>query len=228
VFITLYDLTQYVQTIKWYHSFNFPCGVSVTGYDPSEANFQRMMKYMPEVKDKTVLDIGAWDGFYSFKMKTLGAKRVLATDHFCWNGDGWGNKKGFSIAKKLLNADVEDLEIDIPYITPETVGMWDIVLFLGVLYHRTDFFESFRHAASVTKEVLVLDTIIDNTLDPETSLIKFYPNDEVAKDYTNWFVPNKTAMREMFFSQGFRCIVEINYQQGNPLHDRTLFYAHRT
>ena len=36
----------------------------------------------------TVLDIGAWDGAYSFMAERLGAKRVLATDSVVWSGGG--------------------------------------------------------------------------------------------------------------------------------------------
>ena len=46
-----------------------------------------------------MLDIGAWDGFFSFEAERRGASRVLATDHFCWSGEGWGTKAGFPVQK---------------------------------------------------------------------------------------------------------------------------------
>jgi tRNA (mo5U34)-methyltransferase len=81
------------------------------------------------------LDIGAWDGNFSFAAQRHGAVRVLATDHFCWSGAGWGTKDGFDFANGKMKAGVESLEIDVPDISPEHVGTFDVVLFLGVLYH---------------------------------------------------------------------------------------------
>jgi len=35
-----------------------------------------------------VLDVGAWDGFYSFEAERRRASRVMAVDKFCWDGGG--------------------------------------------------------------------------------------------------------------------------------------------
>lgn len=66
-----------------------------------------------------------------FEAEKRGAARVLATDYFCWGGPGWGTRAGFDLAHRLLNSKVEAKEIDIPDISPETVGVFDIVLFLA-------------------------------------------------------------------------------------------------
>ncbi|KAK0349139.1 hypothetical protein LTR94_034365, partial [Friedmanniomyces endolithicus] len=87
------------------------------------------------VKGKTVLDIGAWDGFFSFEAERRGASRVLATDHFCWSGPGWGNQDGFKWVREATGSKVEDLDIDPMQITPEAVGEFDVVLLSGVIYH---------------------------------------------------------------------------------------------
>jgi len=90
---------------------------------------------MPEnLAGKTVLDVGAWDGFFSFESERRRAERVLATDSFCWSGEG-GTKAGFELARKVLNSKVEDVEMDVLDLSPENIGTFDIVLFLGVLYH---------------------------------------------------------------------------------------------
>ena len=37
-----------------------------------------------DLRGKSVLDVGAWNGAYSFAAEARGARRVLATDHFTW------------------------------------------------------------------------------------------------------------------------------------------------
>src|SRR5437879_2208858 len=38
------------------------------------------------------------------------ARRVLATDYYCWSGPGWGTKAGFELARRTLGSSVEDQE----------------------------------------------------------------------------------------------------------------------
>jgi tRNA (mo5U34)-methyltransferase len=52
----------------------------------------------------TILDVGAWNGYFSFACEQRGAK-VLATDHFCW-GAAIDGKRGFDFAKKTLRSQV--------------------------------------------------------------------------------------------------------------------------
>lgn len=75
-----------------------------------------------DLRGQSVLDIGAWDGYYSFAAERQGAGRVLATDHLCWGGEGWGTQDGFNLARQALNSKVEDLEIDVLDHSPEKVG----------------------------------------------------------------------------------------------------------
>lgn len=124
---------------RWFHSIDIGEGHLTKGDKP---NF--ILRGMADavfrqgVAGKTVLDIGAWDGFYSFEAERRGAARVLATDHFCWSGQGWGTKKGFDYAHARLGSRVESIDIDLPDLDPSALGTFDIVLFLGVLYHLQD------------------------------------------------------------------------------------------
>ncbi|MDI1296077.1 MAG: methyltransferase type 11, partial [bacterium] len=81
---------------RWFHSFAFPDGTHVDGVKTLNALRQEADLIFPQsLQGKRVLDIGAWDGFFSFQAEQRGAAEVLATDHFCWSGDGWGDKRGF-------------------------------------------------------------------------------------------------------------------------------------
>src|SRR5215472_15157125 len=123
----------------WFHSHAFPDGEVVAGEKPiGVLEKEAGVVFRHGVAGKSVLDIGSWDGFFSFEAEKRGAARVLATDHFCWSGPGWGTKAGFDYIHHQTGSKVESLDIDVPQISPETVGTFDVVLFLGVLYHVKD------------------------------------------------------------------------------------------
>ena len=132
--MTVDELKKEVSKIKWFHSIDLGNGIVTPGQCKNSAMMEILG--MPEdLSGMTVLDIGAWDGYYSFEAERRGAKRVLATDHFCWDGEGWGTKTGFNLARRALNSNVDDMEIDVPDISPKKIGQFDLVLFMGVIYH---------------------------------------------------------------------------------------------
>ena len=68
--------------INWFHSIPLDDGTVTPGLDSSMDKLEQVC--LPkDLSGKTVLDIGAWDGFFSFQAEKAGAERVLATDHFC-------------------------------------------------------------------------------------------------------------------------------------------------
>ena len=151
-----------VARVKWYHTIDLGHGVLTPGVD------KRTIERFGEVFDdgvsfvgKTVLDIGAWDGGFSFECERRGAKRVLATDSYVWEREPRG-KEGFLTARRLLNSKVEDQNIDVLDLSPKTVGgTFDIVMCFGVLYHMRHPLLSLERAASVCDEMLMLNTQVD-------------------------------------------------------------------
>ena len=83
----------------WYNSFKI--GNVENTNTKSSLNYQMWVSsIIPEnLENKTVLDIGAADGYYSFLCESRGAKKVVAVD--------WTEFSGFSIMHKVLNSKVE-------------------------------------------------------------------------------------------------------------------------
>jgi hypothetical protein len=118
--------------LPWFHSIDLGNGVVTKGQKPFESiRHNADLAFKDGVAGKTVLDIGAWDGAFSFEAERRGAARVLATDHYCWGGAGWGRKASFDFAKQALGSKVEARIIDLPDISVETVRQFDVVLFMG-------------------------------------------------------------------------------------------------
>lgn len=132
------DLAERVKEIEWYHRIELPGGIVTPGGNDSPFCLSRL-RLPASLAGKTVLDIGAWDGFYSFEAANRGAARVLATDSYSWLGR-WGQHE-FCLARTALGLEkrVEDRYIDVMELSPAALGeTFDVVLFLGVLYHLKD------------------------------------------------------------------------------------------
>ena len=71
-----------MQEIQWWHTMELD-GVMTKGRDNSAQKLKLIQ--MPEKLDgKSVIDVGAWDGFFSFEAERRGAKDVLAIDTVMW------------------------------------------------------------------------------------------------------------------------------------------------
>jgi tRNA (mo5U34)-methyltransferase len=120
----------------WFHSIDLGHGVMTPGIDQSWAKLQ-LLDFPESLEGKSVLDVGAFDGFFSFESERRGAARVVASDEYCWSqpGDPMTDGRGFDIAHWALQSRVEKRWMAVEQISPETVGTFDVVLSLGVLYH---------------------------------------------------------------------------------------------
>lgn len=189
---------------EFFHSHVFPDGEVVSGIKPLNVlQAEADVVHRFSMAGKSVLDVGAWDGFQSFEAERRGAARVLATDHFCWNGPGWADKRGFDYAKFKFGSRVEELEIDVPDITPEALGgTFDVVLFLGVLYHVKDPLVCLERMAAVTAECLIVETETAFDLIP-WPVMRYYKRYELNDDPTNYWAPNKLCLTTMLQELGF-------------------------
>jgi tRNA (mo5U34)-methyltransferase len=90
----------------------------------------------------------------------------------------------------------------VPDLSPQAVGVFDVVLFLGVFYHMRHPFLALERVAAATGELLILDTHVD-LLWRRHPVMAFYPGEELAGDPTNWWGPNPAAVQSMLRSVGF-------------------------
>jgi tRNA (mo5U34)-methyltransferase len=213
-----------VDALPWHHELDLEGGVRTPGMTKLEVLTQQADIYFKDgVAGRSVLDIGCWDGYNSFEAKRRGARRVLATDHFAWSEACWGNRASFDLARKRLAPDVEVMDIDVPEITPESVGVFEIVLFLGVLYHLRHPLTALEGVSAVCSSMIVLETHLDAFELDRPGMI-FYPNTELADDPTNWWGPNSECVVAMLKDVGFS---EVHHEQ-HPLHpNRSIFHGYK-
>ncbi|MBN8831253.1 MAG: DUF1698 domain-containing protein [Sphingomonadales bacterium] len=195
--------------ITWFHSFQFEDGATIKGLRDIEIlKAEADAIFSPEISGKTVLDIGAWDGYFSFEAERRGAARVLATDHFCWSGEGWGTKAGFDFVHDRLGSHVETRDVDVGDLPKADLGQFDLVLFLGVFYHLKDPYAGLEAAASMCREHIVVETVTALPLETLPAM-RLFPPGELDNDPTNFFAPNIPALEVMLRTFGFNRIEPI-------------------
>lgn len=204
------DLGAQVREIGWYHQIELPGGIVTPGVNKSAFALSRL-DLPKSLAGKSVLDVGAWDGFYSFEAVRRGAARVLATDSFVWQ-EQW-KQSGFRLARQALGMEqkVEDKFIDVMDLSPEALGeTFDVVLFLGVLYHLKDPISALERVSSVCKELLVLETETALNFLPYPAA-RLWPGKELRDDDTNWWSINRAGLVTLLKRNGFQH-VRIVYQ----------------
>ena len=186
----------------WWHSFELPDGTLIQGVCDLPGLKTRIEQFpIPRnLRGKRVLDIGAWDGWYSFEMECRGAE-VLAIDN-------WDNPR-FHQMRAALGSRVEYRQFDIYELTPERVGRFDIVLFMGVLYHLKHPLLALERVCALTTGMAAVDSFIlrethrrgDNV--ERRPVMEFYETDEFGGQTDNWVAPSLTCMQAFCRTAGF-------------------------
>jgi tRNA (mo5U34)-methyltransferase len=196
-------LAQRVREIPWFHSIDLGNGIVTPGKKPPDIHrIEYAAIFDPvDVSGRSVIDIGAWNGAYSFEAKRRGAGRILATDSLAWQSHTRG-REGFDLAQSVLGIDIEAGEIDLHSLTPERVGTFDIVLLLGVFYHLENPIAALQRIAALAGEVLIVETHTD-ALETRRPAMIMYPGGELDGDHSNWWGPNPALMVALLKQCGF-------------------------
>jgi tRNA (mo5U34)-methyltransferase len=202
----------------WFHNIDLGGVMTAPDHflgDYPAVKWRRFAHAIPsDLSGKTVLDIGCNAGFYSIQMKWRGASRVLAIDV---DRDYLRQAR---FAAEILGVSIEFAEMS-AYDVASLGEQFDVVLFLGVLYHL-------RHpllALDLIRQHVVRDLFVCQSMqrgDPgEAPPEEDYPLSEkgvferpsfprlsfiehrYAGDNTNWWIPNRACTAAMLRSAGF-------------------------
>jgi tRNA (mo5U34)-methyltransferase len=202
----------------WFHNLDLDGVSTAPGHflgDYPAVKWKRFADAIPaDLAGRTVLDIGCNAGFYSIEMKRRGAVRVVGID----------SDEDY-LAQARFAADVNGMDIEFRRMSVYDVGAigekFDVVLFLGVLYHL-------RHpllALDLIHEHVAGDLLVFQSMqrgsaeiDPLAEDYDFWRTDpfdrpsfpklhfveqRYAGDPTNWWIPNRACMEAMLRSAGF-------------------------
>lgn len=199
------EQTRMLLSGSWWHSIDLGNGQVTPGvHSLAELqNLYRELELPEDLTGRSLLDIGCWDGFYTFETERHGA-RVTSVD--CWR------PRNFFAAREMLNSKAEFHELNVYDLGQDKIGSFDIVLFMGVLYHLRHPLLALERVCEVTRDFAIIEShIIDKMRDSDGSVMEFYEFDELGGQYDNWWAPNVECMAQMARSAGFARI-ELLYR----------------
>ena len=205
----------------WFHNIDLGGARTAPDHflgDYPNVKWKQFKHAVPEdLTGRTVLDIGCNGGFYSIEMKKRGAERVLGLDF----DERYLEQARF--AAEVTGQDIEFRQMSV-YDVAELGERFDVVLFMGVLYHL-------RHpllALDLIHEHVAGDLMIFQTMQRGSNGVDAlradydffeqthfdspgYPKmhfieHEYAGDWTNWWAPNAACSAAMLRSAGFEIV----------------------
>jgi len=191
------DMARSVQARFRYHSIDLPDGSILPGLQSVEHMRNRLAVFgVPtDLRGRRVLDVGAWDGWFSFECERRGAE-VVAVD--CVELDT------FLEARELLGSRVEYRTLDVVELSAARLGRFDLVLFFGVLYHLRHPLLGLEKALELsTDQVLVESYVIPSEGRDVPAVMEFYERGELGGQIDNWCGPSPECLLAMCRSAGF-------------------------
>jgi tRNA (mo5U34)-methyltransferase len=205
---------------KWFHNLDLKGVRTAPDHylgDYPRVKWSRFAHALPgDLRGKSVLDIGCNGGFYSMEMKSRGARRVVGID-----------PDNRYLAQAKFAAEVNGLDIEFRQLSVYDIARlgerFDVVLFLGVLYHlRHPLLALDLISEHVVGDLFVVQSMLRGSIEV-APLTEDYPFEEkavfsqagfpvmhfverrYAGDPTNWWIPNRACFEAMLRSAGF-CI----------------------
>jgi tRNA (mo5U34)-methyltransferase len=169
-----------------------------------------------------VLDVGAWDGYWSFEALNRGARQVVAIDDF---SDLVGYVKTsarrawqtFDLCREAFgysNERCQRHEMQVYEVTEQRLGRFDVVFFFGVLYHLRHPLLALERMAEVCDGEIIVESAICDDCSPYRGglghgysdgqmVMEFYPDRQYGDNASNWWAPTLHCMAHMVRVAGF-------------------------
>ena len=175
--------------------FNF-FGIHIDSEWRCDMKWARIQRYLPDLTNKTILDVGSGNGYYMLRMLGAGAESVIGVDPsivFVAQFYALTQCLTSKINAHLLPISFEDLN--------KHVINFDAIFSMGVLYHRRDpkehlqrLLQHLKPGGTVFVETLVIDTNDKNELIPE---------DRYAGMRNVWSVPSPNLVQHWLSECGY-------------------------
>ena len=198
-----------INSLPWVHSIELPGGIVTPGrWGPPNKAILSLFDSI-DFNGKSVLDIGCWDGLWSFESEKRGATTIFAMDDVSQRP--YHDQPCFTLAHDLLKSKV----IYRPHISVYDIDNlekrdFDIILFFGIHNHLKHPLYAFSKLRRVCKDGGLLLTEGPAFRSRKRSYAKFYYNQWFQGRESDWWVPSIRCLREMIECSFFRVSREID------------------
>jgi tRNA (mo5U34)-methyltransferase len=212
----------------WFHNLHLPDGTQTAPDNPlgdfPGYKWRKLAPHIPEdLSGWTALDIGCNAGFYTIELARRGA-RVTGIDvdrHYIDQAEWAAERFGLQDRVTFRQMQVYDL--------PQVDDTFDIVIFMGVLYHLRYPMLGLDIVAQKVRRLMVFQTltmpgmeVVENTdgldvanrepmMEPGWPKMAFIEH-RLANDPTNWWAPNHAAVMAMLRSTGMKVLDHIGHE----------------
>jgi tRNA (mo5U34)-methyltransferase len=197
----------------WYHSFALPDGTQIAGYNTFEHLQYRYGRFpIPaDLTGRTVLDIGAWDGWFTFEAERRGA---------CVTAMDCVEVENFVEMRKRLGSGANYRILDFYDLPAAGLPPFDYVFFLGVLYHLKHPLLALEIICALTRDVAIVDSFVVDGADWQANTDKipwmeFYELDELGSQLDNWIGPTVACLLAMCRAAGFARVELLDIEHGH-------------
>lgn len=216
------EIVERVKGLNWYHSIDLEQGVVTPGkHEPSPL----VLRALDEIdfNSKHVLDVGCWDGLWSFEAERRGASSITSIDDITQRRVGniastdEGLQATFRLAAEALGSKAE-YHPYMPVQRAEELGKkYDVILFLGVLYHLRDMMDALTTLRRLLNDggILVLESEV--LLHTRARYASFHYKDVFKQDRSNWWVPTIACLEEMVASTACKHLKTITGTDGSKV-----------
>ncbi len=173
-------------------------GIRVDAEWRSDLKWDRVAPHLPDLAGKRILDIGASNGYYMFRMAASNPGLVLGLEpqsaFFC---------QYLTVQKYLNQPNVACLPATYEEM-PKLAGCFDLVFCMGILYHRRSPLDMLKEIYDCLKPSGTL--VLENLVLEGNNHLCLFPEDRYAKMRNVYFIPDLSVMESWLSRAGFKSI----------------------
>lgn len=193
------EIIEKIQNYQLYHTIELTPNIKTPGHDsylPIQEVPLQVLR-MLELKDGRVLDIGCRDGLFSFEAEKLGAKEVIGIDNDL-------SPAAVEFLIPYFESKVKMYELNLFDLKPETFGIFDVIIFCGVLYHLRYPFCALKVIRDVLNPLGIIIIEAGVILNQNDLPLLFCPiGNESPYEPTSCTFFNLKGLTDTLFSMGF-------------------------
>jgi len=185
------ELLALAKTYHWWHA------IDLGGFVTTGRRSRLIDRAFDQIdfKGKKVLDVGCWDGLWSFEAEKRGAREVYSVDYVSLRS--WSEQPTYQLAHRLLGSRARYYpNLSVYDIKKLGIMDFDVVIYCGIYYHLLEPLRAFAALREVMVEgglILVEGPVLDAS---ERVFADFYCTKWLYEDPTNWWVPTIPCLRE--------------------------------